>query len=76
MNENGDNDDDDENDADDDAALVVSMLMLRIVTTMIVQLSVLRTVPTNTKIFFGQFMTMRDTQIVARAIGIQKGNWG
>ena len=75
MNENGDNDDEDENDADDDAAFAVSMLMLRIVTKMRVQLSVLRTVPTNTEIFFGQFMTMREKQIVARAIGIQKENW-
>ena len=75
MNENGDNDDEDENDADDDAALAVSMLMLRIVTKMRVHLSVLRTVPTNTEIIFGHFMTMREKQIVARAIGIQKENW-
>ena len=34
----------------------------------------LRTVPTNT--IFALVMTMRVQQILARAIGIQKENWG
>ena len=33
----------------------------------------LRTVPTNTKVFFARFMTMRKKQILARAVEIQKG---
>ena len=36
----------------------------------------LRTVPTNKKVFFVRFMTMREKQISARATGIQKENWG
>ena len=36
----------------------------------------LRAVPTNTEVFFAQFMTMREKQILARASGIQKQNWG
>ena len=37
---------------------------------------ILRTVPTNTEECFVQFMTMREKQILARTIGIQKENWG
>ena len=39
----------------------------------------LRTVPTCTntdRSIFAQFMTMQEKQILARAIGIQKENWG
>ena len=40
-------------------------------------LATLRAVPTNTEVFFSvRFMTMREKQILARAIGIQKENWG
>ena len=34
------------------------------------------TVPKNTEVFFARFMTMREKQILARAIEIQKENWG
>ena len=37
---------------------------------------VLKTVPTNTEVFFAQFMTVREKQFLARAIGIQRENWG
>ena len=33
-------------------------------------------VPTNTEVFFSRFMTMREKQILARDIEIQKENWG
>ena len=36
----------------------------------------LRTVPTTKEVFFARLMTMREKQILARAIGIQKENWG
>ena len=36
----------------------------------------LRAVPTNTEIFYARFMAMQEKQILARAIGIQKENWG
>ena len=36
----------------------------------------LRTVPTNKEVFWGWLMTMRGKQILARAIEIQKENWG
>ena len=36
----------------------------------------LRTVPTNTEVYFVRFMTMREKQILARPIGIRKENWG
>ena len=35
----------------------------------------LRTVPPECRIIFAQIMTMKEKQILARAIGIQKGNW-
>ena len=36
----------------------------------------LRTVPTNTEVYdYAQFMTLREKQILARVIGIQK-KWG
>ena len=38
--------------------------------------SCLRMVPTNTKVFLRGFMTLLEKQILARAIGIQKENWG
>ena len=36
----------------------------------------LRTVPTNTEVFFLRSLTMWEKQILARAVGIQKENWG
>ena len=33
-------------------------------------------VRTNTKVILVRFMTIREKQILARAIGIQKENWG
>ena len=35
-----------------------------------------RTVPTNSKVFFSQVMNMREKQILASVIKIQKGKWG
>ena len=39
-------------------------------------LCVLRMVPTNKEVFLCGFMTMREKQILGRAIEIQKENWG
>ena len=36
----------------------------------------LRTVPTNTEVFLGGVMTIREKPILARAMEIQKENWG
>ena len=36
----------------------------------------LRTVPTNSKVFLRGFMNMREKQISTSVIKIQKGNWG
>ena len=36
----------------------------------------LRTVPKNKEVFYVRFMTMREKQILARPIGIQKENRG
>ena len=38
--------------------------------------SVLRTVPTNSKVFLRGFMNMRENQISTSVIKIQKENWG
>ena len=38
--------------------------------------SFLRTAPTNAKVAFARFMTIKEKQILARAVGIiQKENW-
>ena len=37
---------------------------------------ILRTVPTNTELIFAPFMTILGKQNLARAVGIQKKNWG
>lgn len=36
----------------------------------------LRMMPVNTAVFLRSFMTMLEKQILARAVGIQKENWG
>ena len=38
--------------------------------------SFLRMVPTKKEVFLPCFMTMQGKQVVARAVGIQKENWG
>ena len=37
---------------------------------------VLRTVPTNSKVFFARLLNMREMQILTSVIEIQKENWG
>ena len=42
----------------------------------IMNLTQLRTVPTNEKYFFSQIMTMWDKYIISGAIEFEKENWG
>ena len=53
---------------------MVDILLLKL--SFLLRNSLLRLVPSNTEIFFVQFVTMREKQILARAIEIQKENWG